>query len=359
MKRRDFVKTATTAFGAALVGALGSVRRAASDEEAPPLYRRLPRWRGFNLLEKFNAGRNGPFVEADFQWMSDWGFDFVRLPMDYRSWTDKAEPDRLDGKVLEEIDQAVAWGREHGVHVSLNLHRAPGYTVAKPAEERDLWTDEEAQRQFDFQWSQFARRYRGIPAAELSFDLVNEPAHIAPEGYVKVARRAIAAIRQEDPQRLIISDGLDWARTPVWGLAGEHVAQSTRGYDPMQLTHYQASWVRGERWPEPAWPLVQGGRTLDRDWFYRERIAPWKELEAKGVGVHVGEWGSYNKTPHGVVLRWARDVLSLWKEAGWGWALWNFRGPFGILDSGRRDVDYQDFHGHKLDAKLLALLREF
>ena len=31
-----------------------------------------------------------------------------------------------------------------------------------------------------------------------------------------------------------------------------------------------------------------------------------------------------------VVLAWMRDVLSLWKEAGWGWCLWNLRGAFGV-----------------------------
>jgi hypothetical protein len=37
--------------------------------------------------------------------------------------------------------------------------------------------------------------------------------------------------------------------------------------------------------------------------------------------------------------------LSLWKEAGWGWSMWNLRGPFGVLDSGRADVAYEDFRG--------------
>jgi aryl-phospho-beta-D-glucosidase BglC (GH1 family) len=50
------------------------------------------------------------------------------------------------------------------------------------------------------------------------------------------------------------------------------------------------------------------------------------------------------------------DVLSLWKEVGWGWAMWNLRGRFGLLDSNRADVEYEDFHGHKLDRKMLNLL---
>jgi hypothetical protein len=45
--------------------------------------------------------------------------------------------------------------------------------------------------------------------------------------------------------------------------------------------------------------------------------------------------------------------------AGWGWALWNFRGEFGILDSEREDVEYEEFLGHKLDRELLSLLQSY
>ena len=356
MKRRDFLRSAALTTGAALAG---RTVEAAPQPEAPPLSHKLPRWRGFNLLEKFNAGRNRPFVESDFEWMVEWGFDFVRLPMDYRCWTDKSDPYKLDEQVLKQIDQAVEFGRKHGVHVDLNLHRAPGYTVAQPPEKLNLWTEEEAQKQFDFQWSQFARRYRGIPSAQLSFDLVNEPAGVKPEVYAKVARRVVAAIRREDPERLVLSDGLQWGRDPIFELADLGIAQSTRGYDPMQISHYQASWVNSRGWPEPTWPLKQGNQVYDRDWLNQNKIVPWKKLQAKGVGVHVGEWGSHNRTPHGVVLAWMRDFLGLWKEADWGWALWNLRGSFGVVDSGRADVTYEDFHGHKLDGKMLELLRQF
>jgi endoglucanase len=37
--------------------------------------------------------------------------------------------------------------------------------------------------------------------------------------------------------------------------------------------------------------------------------------------------------------------------------LWNFRGGFGILDSGRADVAYEDWRGHRLDREYLELLR--
>lgn len=79
----------------------------------------------------------------------------------------------------------------------------------------------------------------------------------------------------------------------------------------------------------------------------------------QGIGVHCGECGCFHKTPHAVFLAWFRDVLAILTEHNIGYALWNFRGSFGLLDSGRSDVAYEEFHGHKLDRKLLQLLQEF
>jgi endoglucanase len=320
---------------------------------------RLPRWRGFNLLEKFTLERNAPFRESDFDFVREWGFDFVRLPMDYRTWIVDGDALRFNDATLAEIDQAIRYGRERGIHVNLNFHRAPGYCVNPPAEALDLWTDPRAQELAGAHWAHFAERYRGIPNRELSFDLVNEPADIPAEQYDRVARGMVAAIRAVDPERLIIADGLYYGNRPMPSLADLGVAQSTRGYMPIRLTHYRASWSQGsETWPVPAWPLVEGERVWDRERLRADQIEPWKALERQGVGVHVGEWGAYQFTPHAAALAWMRDCLALWKEAGWGWALWNLRDGFGVLDSNREDVAYEPFRGHKLDRKMLELLRE-
>jgi endoglucanase len=380
--RRDFLRRLGA--GAVLAAAGWATDRSSSEaaphplpplasEGATPARPAMRPWRGFNLLEKFRAERQGPFVERDFEWMARWKLDFVRLPMDYRSWTDSKDPARVDDKVLADIDQAIEWGKGYGIHVNLNLHRAPGYCVNPPAEPLDLWTSNPAQEQFAGQWRRFAERYRGIPSARLSFNLLNEPTDMEESVYVRVMKLAIEAIRAADPMRLIVVDGLRWGRDPVPSLVETGVAQSTRGYDPMEISHYGASWVgRSDRWPEPTWPLgsddrdgsrkdgKDGGRKnrWDRERYRAERIRPWKELEGRGVGVHVGEWGCFNRTPHAVALAWMRDLLALWREAGWGWALWNLRGSFGVVDSGRRDVAYERFDEHDLDRAMLALLLE-
>jgi endoglucanase len=127
------------------------------------------------------------------------------------------------------------------------------------------------------------------------------------------------------------------------------------------VSHYKANWVQGaENYPEPTWPLDRKDKGIvDKEFLRKDRIEPWKKLEQKGVGIHVGEWGSFNRTPHKVTLAWMRDQLDLWKEAGWGWSLWNLHGGFGILNSDRSDVQYEDFHGYKLDREMLKLLQSY
>ena len=327
----------------------------------------LPRWRGANLLEKFAAGRKGdrpnrPFVERDFEWLARWGFDFVRLPMDYRFWTDLADRRMLKEPVLNEINQAVEWGRQYKIHVCINFHRTPGYCVNQPElEPFSLWTDEEAQEICELHWRTFARRYKGIAPSRLSFNLWNEPGRPGERGLTRqrheaVVRRIVGAIREEDADRLIIADGLLWCRDPLPELTDLGIAQSTRAYTPSRLTHYKASWSRGsDKWPVPTWPLQVGETRWDIE-HLREHYRPWLDLMRKRIGVHCGEGGVYRYTPHKVALAFLRDVLTVLKEYGIGWAVWNMRGTFGWVDSQRTDITYETFEGHKLDRAMLDLL---
>jgi aryl-phospho-beta-D-glucosidase BglC (GH1 family) len=492
---------------------------------------KLPRWRGFNLLNKFQVSANTRFDEGDFRMIHGWGFNFVRIPMDYRIWIVNGDWTRLDeAAAFKDLDEAVAWGEKYHIHVCLNFHRAPGYTVAQPPEKLSLWANPEAQRVCAMHWAAFARHYKGIPNERLSFDLFNEPAKIDPQTYAKVVAIVAAAIRAEDPDRLIICDGLDYGNTPVPELVPLHVAQAMHDYTPMELTHYHAPWIPGSSsWPAPEWPFYKGvpgylygpgkadlqsplrikrtfgglfpagarlevkvgtvsvrgrlvvradgqvifdktfvsgaepkegekvvynpeykiyqnifdqaqsitlpkdaaeiaignddgdwmtldsitlqapmpepgqppyppyslllsnewgtkqaepliyqpdaatepwagggGEWINREWIYEHQILPWRRLDTvaqitrhHGVGIMVGEWGCFDKTPYDVTLHWMEDSLTQFQGMGWGWALWNLKGSFGILDSDRPGAVYQDFEGHKLDYRMLELLQKY
>ncbi|MFN4243977.1 MAG: glycoside hydrolase family 5 protein [Tepidisphaerales bacterium] len=317
----------------------------------------IPRWRGFNLLERFSSdwGPPQPFRELDLELTRTWGFDFLRIPMDYRFWGSQRDYFEFREADLAEIDRLIGLARQYRLHVCLNFHRAPGYCVNEPKEPTVLWDDPRAMDACEHHWEQFARRYRDVPAAELSFNLLNEPGEgVLPEVYDRFCRRMAAAIRRHSPDRLVIVDGLRWGTRPLESLWDLSVVQSGRGYAPFGLTHYRASWVRGsDTWSVPTWP----GDGWDAQRLNREAVAPWRDYLARGGAVHIGEFGCFNRTPHAVALAWMRDLLSLWKRDGIGWALWNLRGGFGVADSDRPDVAYDTVRGVKVDRAMLELLQ--
>ena len=226
-----------------------------------PTAERLPSsWKGFNLLNMFylrDSERDSLFNEKDFQMISELGFNFVRIPMDYRIWVKANDWNNIDESKIERIDRAVEYGIKYDIHVCLNFHRAPGYTVASPSETANLWTQAEPQEAFARMWGYFAERYKNIPNEYLSFNFVNEPPDIDEAVYATVIGKAAAAIRAHDPGRLLIADGLAWGRKPSNMIKELGIAQASRGYEPFSLTHYRAEWVEDSgSFPPPSWPAV-------------------------------------------------------------------------------------------------------
>lgn len=376
MRRRDFIATTSLA-GASL--ALPGKNAFAALKRNP-----LPRWKGFNLLDFFSPNPDQPrrqTTEDNFRWMQDWGFDFVRVPMAYPYYLDidrsrNITPDdvyKISDQNIERIDSLVMLAHKYNMHVSLNLHRAPGYCVnAGFHEPYNLWHDPEAMDAFSFHWNMWARRYKNTSPKKISFDLLNEPSlredmndqhskrsAVPGDLYRKLAVAASEAIRKENPDHLIIADGNNVGNNVIPEITDLNIGQSCRGYNPGIISHYKAPWANKDpdSLPEPKWPGQVGDRYLSRE-LLEDFYKPWIELTKAGVGVHCGECGCWNKTPQHVFLAWFSDVLDILDDNKIGFALWEFVGSFGILDSGRTDVAYEDWHGHKLDRKLLTLLQK-
>jgi endoglucanase len=377
MDRRVFLRdlAGVCAAGAAASNGGWSSNAAGTPEDITAAH--IPRWRGFNLQAKFGWPEHpydGPaFDEFDFATMAEWGFDFARFPLSYWTWGSRDDWTLIREEPLKKIDAGVALGKQHKIHINLNFHRIPGYCInGRELEQADLFTGTTPQREKAlkaavYHWTVFAKRYKGIPNRELSFDLINEPPKMHSyegafeERYVEIVKALVAAIREVDPGRLIFADGMNIGQAPVEGIIDLGLVQSTRGYKPKAVSHYTATWVPKDEFETlnpPAWPLKDDqGKIWDRERLKQEYIEPYKMLTDKRVQVHVGEWGCFNQTPHDVTLAWMRDCTSLWKEAGWGNAMWNLRGAFGVLDSQRADVKYEDYKGHQLDREMLEIVR--
>ncbi|OIR18575.1 endoglucanase C307 precursor [mine drainage metagenome] len=364
LSRRRFLGVSAAAAGL-LAGARLNLTAAESQVVASP---KIPRWRGFNLTEMTGGHRGQRFHERDFEWMADWGFTFARIPMSYWCWSSPENWMQIDESAFAPLDEAIAFGKRHGIHLNLNLHRIPGYCVnGREKEPYQLFDSphdsmERALEAAVHHWTFIARRYQHLPSTQVSFDLFNEPPWMKDQTrYVEIATRLVAAIRSVNPDRIIFADGADIGQTPVMGLAHMGLVQSTRGYLPKMISHYTATWVppaEFESTATPTWPMRdKTGRLWDRETLWQELYLKWKPLVDLGVPVHVGEWGCFNHTPREAMMGWMHDILSVWKEAGWGWAMWNLRGAFGVVDSARPGTRYETFQGHQLDREMLELLR--
>lgn len=378
-------------------------------ERGPSLAALNPKWYGFNLLEYFSTDadwmkyfpykNDGMFLEDDFRWIRDWGFNWVRLPMDYRFWTDAQDLFKIHEDKVAPIDRAIKLGEKYGIHVNVCLHRAPGYCILDTMDEAftgihiskeksSVFSDPKMLDAFVYQWTYFTGRYKGISSKRLSFNLVNEPIvtpnaeeteelkkageftpgnvfnleiaqRHAPQ-YTRVARAAIEAIKKRDSERWVITDGYNGGNTVIPDLFDTGILQSCHTYHPIEVTHHDCEWVRGvlpANQPVPSWPMKVKGATIDRAEL-AHRFQPWRDLAAGGIPIHFGEMGCYKHTPPEVVLAWFEDTLSVLGELDSGWALWNFRGPFGVLDTERPGTKFADWHGHPLDRPLLTLLQK-
>ena len=377
MNRRKFIKNTSLTTAAIVLAGTNNFPQAKTKNK-------LPRWKGFNLTD-FNTPNPSSdrrnTTEDHLKWMNDWGFDFIRLPIAYPYYlnfdrTKKITPEevyQVDESAVDKIDQLVQLAHKYNLHVCLNLHRAPGYCInAGFNEPYNLWKDEEAQKAFYFHWNMWAKRYKNVSSKKISFDLLNEPcmredmndqhaknSPVPGDLYRKVAKEAAEAIRKENKHHLVIADGNNVGNVPIPEIADLNIAQSCRGYFPHLISHYRAPWANKdpEHMPMPRYPGQVGDQYLDRK-MLEDYYKPWIELKNKGVGVHCGECGCWNKTPHDVFLAWFSDVLNILTTNEIGFSLWEFIGDFGILNSGRADLDYEDWYGYKLDKKLLDLIQK-
>ena len=332
-------------------------------------------WYGFNILPFFSLGRaalDGTEVnpgmvhidEADLDFIAKMGCNFVRLPCDYRYFIHNFKYNEPDEAMLKVLDRCVQAIISRGLHCSLNVHRAPGYCInGNELERHNLWKDKIAQDAFTDLWKLFAERYRSYTPDQLSFDLLNEPPNVGQygltrENHKEIMSRVCTEIRKITPERTIICDGLGGGHLACPELADLNVVLSGRGYMPMRLTHWHAEWMKENGsfdWEYPKWPGMKcDGMTWSREALL-EFYKPWKELSDMGCRVHIGECGCYNKVDNDTALAWYRDFFSVCGELGFGYALWNFRGPFGIAEHGRSGTNWEFRNGITVDRDLYEL----
>ena len=293
------------------------------------------------------------FPQNDFRWIRDWGFNWVRLPMDYRFWT-ALDLFTIDEKKIEPIDRAVRLGEKYHVHINICLHCAPRFCILATMEEQFTGshiTKEKASLYYDPARPRRIRLSVGLLRRPLQGDS-RRKAQLQPRqratrslrcgrdsaiekqrplktpdffnsemlqrharDYVRVASAAGNAIRAHEPQRLVVTDGYPGGGFPVPGLFANGMLQSGHTYNPMPVTHHDCEWVRGGGTATdkvPTWPMKneKGNIVCDRQELEKD-FHSWAGLAVQGVPIHFGEMGCYKHTPPEVVLAWFNDTLDV------------------------------------------------
>ena len=160
-------------------------------------------------------------TRADIAFIARQGANTIRLPFNYRLFTDEDYMGRSkDQDGFARMDSVVNWCRASGLYLILDMHDCPGGQTGDNIDDSHgypwLFESEPSQQLFCDIWQRIAAHYKDEPVI-LGYELMNEP--IAPffenkeELNTKLEplyQRAVKAIRQVDPDHVILLGGARW-----------------------------------------------------------------------------------------------------------------------------------------------------
>lgn len=222
-------------------------------------WQQLPDWKGYTIpmgLWLSHYGNSMAYEKENVEVLGDLEFNFVRVPLDSRTIFKGSDMSMVNPAYLETMDELVEYCAEAGIHVCFDLHDMPGFYTGGDDSQITLWDDGETQELFVAFWRFLAEYYKDVPTNLLSFNLLNEPhdAHgtLSDEVYSAVMLKAIDAIREVTPERLIFADTLGVIQgVPVQGLKDAQVVQTVHPYFLKDGT--------------PAWPAYSINGFIDRN----------------------------------------------------------------------------------------------
>ena len=320
--------------------------------------------RGTNISHWLSqSGRRGEerrafFTEEDVALIERLGYDHIRIPVDEEQLWDEAG--RPQEGAFELLDAALDWASAHGLRAIVDLHILRSHHFNEG--EKPLWVDPREQERFVDLWRQLSDRLVDRPVDQVAYELLNEAVADDPEDWNRLLARAVEAVRKREPDRTLVIGSNRWQQVETFDQlriprGDPNILLSFHFYTPMALTHYTASWNRVGEYrgpvhypgrvvedrdlaglPDDLVDAIRDGRGLD---FDRAAIAalmakPLALARQAGLPLYCGEWGALPAARRGPRLRWYRDVRSVLEEHGIGWAHWDYKGGFGVVDSQRR-----------------------
>jgi hypothetical protein len=304
-------------------------------------------------------------TERDVAYIASLGMDHIRLGFDQIVLEE--EPYTYSESIFSLLDSFVSWCEKYSLGIVFNLHKAVG-NYCDIEESKTLLDDVALQDRFIALWLEIERRYHDMP--NLAFELLNEVRDVEPEKWNLLADRAVRALRRVNRERWIVVGSTCWnaphtlSRLKVWD--DPKIVYTFHIYAPFEFTHQ-----RGVLQKHPLYcnmRLEYPSRDVER-YRYCRRLA-WKEKnpypgvreinrdfmakQLKGafdfVRAHPdkilwnGEFGTIRHAPPESRVAYMRDVVSLCREHGIPYCVWNYLSTpndgnrFSLVDDDTRKI---------------------
>ncbi|HEY1160153.1 MAG TPA: cellulase family glycosylhydrolase [Terracidiphilus sp.] len=336
--------------------------------------------RGINASEWFaqsasdySAARTNRYTDAkDIALMARLGFDNVRVSIDAVPLEQSPRGmDGLNADFVARLDRAVDTMLALGLAVQIDLHPEGSY-------KQQLRTSDNAVDRLTMLWRRLAAHYATRDPEKVFFEILNEPEVNDAYRWAGIQARVAAAIREVAPKNTIIATGPNYSDIAdllkMQPLADGNVIYNFHFYDPHEFTHQGAGW--GAAWwsythgiPYPATessmtelvkevPDAANRFALENYWLDHwdahrirqliDEAAAWGH--ANNVPLLCNEFGAFREhTDEQSRMNWIKDVRTALEADGIGWAMWDYRGGFGV-------VWKEDGQAAKVDEKVVEAL---
>jgi aryl-phospho-beta-D-glucosidase BglC (GH1 family) len=325
---------------------------------------------GINLSGWFASSRDltpqhiASFTTAtDLNTIHAMGFDFVRLGIDPSLIERHGQASAANPGALTELDHAVQEALANHLEVMLCVFPDDAY-------KRNLDT-EGGVDDFVQLWRILAAHFAGEDHARIFYELMNEPEVHDAYRWMGIQGRVDDAIRQIDPDHTIIATAAGYSNPTdllrLEPLRDPNVIYNFHFYEPHEFTHQGASWgapnwIFYENIPYPATAaqLTEQLKNVPDDLYryelYEYGLDNWNSQGIAGRIGYMGAWarerhvplicnefGAYRETaPPGSRDRWIHDVRTALEANHIGWAMWDYRGNFGIVTRTATEITPDD-----------------
>ena len=295
--------------------------------------------------------------KEDIQQIQEWGFDHVRLPVDYNVL--ESDEGIVKESGYRRIQQVIDWCREYNLNIILDLHKAYGYDFndAGDEERNNLFSSEALQKRFVDLWIEIVKRYGS--ESHIAFELLNEVVEKEnADAWNQLIKATVTEIRKVNASAPIIYGGIQWNSVKTLKLLeipkDENIIFTFHFYEPLLFTHQKAHWVAAMNpeetiyYPESMEYYQEKSKVLG---FQGEvvRLAESKEMGVPfieemireaidaaanaGVSLYCGEFGVIDQAPVEDTLRWFADVNTVFEKYQIGCAVWSYKEmDFGMTE---------------------------